>query len=75
VILCTPVEAQQRFGGTYCLLLQGRREEEGTMQVAYLDYFSTLKIEAVYSTETLDNFYKLHGFTPKWWYSSQNLFM
>jgi hypothetical protein len=49
---CSALSGTRRFGGTYRLLLQGCRivSEAASKQVA--DYSTTLKMEAIRSSET-----------------------
>lgn len=45
------VEVCRRLGDDYCLHFQGRRINQGSLLQATLSYFSTLKMEAVFSTK------------------------
>jgi hypothetical protein len=60
---CSPLKVNRRFGGTCRLHLQGPRinharnqHEAGSKQVSCLTYSSTLKMEAICSSETLVDF-------------------
>jgi hypothetical protein len=61
IMPCSPLSVNRRFGGTYRLHLQGRKnnlsnkptwKHERSLPVYCSDYFSTLKMEAIYSSET-----------------------
>jgi hypothetical protein len=66
IMLCSPLKIDRRFGGTYRLFLQGRRiSQRGNQNVvnvallatcftllSCLSYSSTLKMEALCSSET-----------------------
>jgi hypothetical protein len=68
---CSPIVIHRRFGGTYCLHLQGLLENQATNQkeagskgaplcfllVSHLPYSLTLKMEAIRSFETSVTFY------------------
>jgi hypothetical protein len=59
---CSPLKVNRRFGGTYCLLLQGRRisrarnKPESRCQAELCCCFSILKMEATCSSETSVDF-------------------
>jgi hypothetical protein len=48
---CSPLSCTPRFGGTYHLHLQGRRQAT-CLLTGLLNYSSTLKMEAICSSET-----------------------
>jgi hypothetical protein len=72
---CSPVEVDRRFGGTYCLNLQGwtvsqarNQEQTGDKQMGLAAYLlpifclahcSTLKMEATRSSKTSADFYRI----------------
>jgi hypothetical protein len=78
--LCSPVKVKIPFGKTYRLHLQGRRvsqarnqHEVNSKQISsccHLAYYSTLKMEAICSSETLVDF---HRITQHWISRDRNL--
>jgi hypothetical protein len=53
---CCPLKVNRRFGGTYCLNLQGRAELCCFTLVSSSANSSTLKMEAIWSFETSADF-------------------
>jgi hypothetical protein len=84
---CSPLSVNRRFGGTYSLQLQGRknklRKKPAWKQMASTfysppdfcsGYFSTLKMEAIFSSETsVDTQRTYTALYPRRWYSYQYL--
>jgi hypothetical protein len=62
IMPCSPLKVNRRFGGIYHLHLQDQRisrarnQHESRAVGFLLGYFSTLKMEAIYSSETSVDF-------------------